>query len=119
MKIALTDLGERLQQLRKSLDLSQSDLATTLQVGQNLISRLENGLGGSLDVLLLLINFYSDHFQLYSLFSEQFEVIKKSDAVSQMSTFTSIAVERLKFIQTDLGQQITDVIDILEKEGSY
>ncbi len=99
MKLVLNDIGERLQSLRKALDLSQKDLATALVVGQNQISRLENGIGGSLELLLDLVNFYSDHFYVNQVFAEDFEVIKKSDVLPQMGTFNSIAVERLKLLK--------------------
>jgi len=118
MKLTLTDLGERLQMFRKAMDISQKDLAATLEVQQNQISRLENGIGGSLEMLLQLIGFYGEHFHLNSIFSEDFEVIKKSEGLPHLSTFNSIAIERLKLLQTDVSGQITDIIDILEKERS-
>jgi len=119
MKLNLHDLGERLQLLRKGLDLSQKDLAATLETHQNQISRLENGIGGTLELLVQLLNFYSDHFHISFIFSDEFEVIKRSEPLSHMSTFNSIAIERLKILQTDVNGQITDIIGIMEKESSF
>ena len=117
MNITLPELGERLQMLRKALDLSQKDLAASLEVGQNQISRLENGIGGSLELLLQLLNFYGKNFLICFIFSEQFEVIKKTDDLPVSNTFNSIAVERLKLLQTDFAEQITDIISIMETTG--
>lgn len=114
MNLVLTDLGERLQMLRKALDLSQKDLAATLEVGQNQISRLENGIGGSIELLLQLFNFYGQHFHISLLLSEQFEVIKKGESLSVRNSYNSIAIERLKLMQTEFSDQITDVIKVLE-----
>jgi len=119
MKLTLPELGERLQMLRKALDLSQKDLAANLETHQNQISRLENGLGGTLELLIELLNFYSGHFHIGLLFSDEFEVIKKSEPLSHMSTFNSIAVERLRLLQTDFSDQITEVIGIMEKERAF
>jgi transcriptional regulator with XRE-family HTH domain len=119
MNLTITDLGERLQMLRKAMELSQKELAATLEVQQNQISRLENGIGGTLEMFLQLINYYGEHFHLHSMFSEEFEVIKKSENLSQPLVYNSIAVERLKLLKTEFSDQITDIISIIEKEGSF
>ena len=114
--LTLSDLGERLQMLRKALELSQKDLAATFEVNQNFISRFENGKGGSIEFLFTLFNFYRGHFHLNSMLSDEFEIVKKSDPNSEISTFHSIAVERLKILQSDFGQEITEIIQIIEKQ---
>lgn len=116
MKLDLNNVGERLQQLRKALDISQLELATNTNLNQNQVSRLENGSGGSLEGLFNLINFYSDHFHMNTVFSESFEPVKKSDAPPQVSNRQSVAVEKLKSIHSDLGRELIDVINILENQ---
>jgi transcriptional regulator with XRE-family HTH domain len=121
MKLAITDLGERLLQFRKALDLHQKDLAEKIGLNQNQISRIENGLGGSLESVLEMINFYSEHFHLGPLVSDEFEVIRKSEVISQLSTHNSVAVEKLMIIQNDLGEvgeQISEIIGIIRKEAA-
>ena len=119
MKLTISDLGERLQMYRKTLDLSQKDLAAALESGQqNQISRLENGLGGSLELLLQLVNFYDAHFFTGFLFSEQFEVVRKIEGVPVANTYNSIVVERLKLLQTDITGQISEIIGIMETATS-
>jgi len=115
--LTLIDLGDRLAMLRKAMDLYQKDLAATLNVNQNFISRFENGKGGSIEFLFTLFNFYRQHFHLNTLLSDEFEIIRKDDPDSKPNTFHSIAVERLKILQTDFGQNINEVIEIIEKQG--
>lgn len=115
MKITLADLGERLQTLRKALDLSQKDLAATLEVGQNQISRLENGIGGSLELLLQLFNFYGEHFHIQYLLAESFEVCKKGETMQPKNTYASIALEKLKMLHEEVSEQMNDIISIMEK----
>lgn len=115
MNIILADLGERLQLLRRSLELSQKDLAHTLNVGQNQISRLENGLGGSIDLLLLLINFYDAHFNICHIFKEHFEIVKKGDEMQQTSPYTSIAIERLKMLHSEVNEKMEGIIKVMEQ----
>ncbi|WP_181308806.1 helix-turn-helix domain-containing protein [Rufibacter sp. XAAS-G3-1] len=114
MNLVLVDLGERLQLLRRSLELSQKDLAQTLSVGQNQISRLENGLGGSIDLLLLLINFYDEHFQICNLFKEHFEIVKKGEDEKETDTYNYIALERLKFLKDEVNEKLEGIIKVME-----
>ena len=114
MNLVLADLGERLQLLRRSLELSQKDLALSLNVGQNQISRLETGLGGSIDLLLLLINFYEEHFQICNLFKEHFEIVKKGEAEKETDSYNSIALERLKFLKEEVDEKLQGIIKVME-----
>lgn len=68
MSVSIQELGQRLKLLRKQLDLSQESLAESMGVNQNQISRLENGVGGTIELLLLLFSFYSNHFHVDLLF---------------------------------------------------
>lgn len=115
MNIVLADLGERLQLLRKSLDISQKDLAVTLKVGQNQISRIENGLGGSIDLLLQLFNYYSDFFHISYLFSEQFQVVRKEEVPPGGNPLHDIALEKMKLMKTDIDDQLTSIISLMER----
>jgi len=115
--LTLIDLGDRLAMLRKAMDLYQKDLAATLNVNQNFISRFEKGKGGSIEFLFTLFNFYRQHFHLNSLLSDEFEIVRKDDPDSKLSTFHSIAIERLKILNSDFDQNINEIIELIEKQG--
>lgn len=118
MTLTLAELGERLQTFRKTLGLKQKDVAESITAPQAAISRLEGGIGGSIDLLLDLFNFYGGHFYISSILTKDFEVIKKTDDTSQMNTLDGIAVERLKLMREDVDQQVTDIIEIIEKRAA-
>lgn len=117
MKLNLSEIGERLQTFRKTLGLKQSDVADSLTVPQNAISRFENGLGGSLEMLLNLVNYYDEYFLAYFIFANQFEVIKRGEDILETNAYNSIALERLKVLKDDLSgkmEEITDIINVME-----
>lgn len=118
MNLDIKNLGERIQMLRKAMNLSQKDLGTALGVSANVIqtkiSRLENGDGVSTEFLLQLINYFNDHFHVQYLFAENFEVVKKSDPISQQENpYFNIALERLKAVKKD----VIEIVEIMEKEA--
>ena len=111
-EITLKLLGGRLKEMRKSLDMLQEDVAKHLDVNQNAISRIENGSGGGINVLLKLINFYSVFFVVEHILSPKFEVIKKSDSVDPLE---SVAIERLRLWREEFNGEIEQIINLLEK----
>ncbi len=74
--ISLEELGKRLMQVRECLGLTQKELAEMFNKTQNTISLIENGKSASINTLLPLLTFYSQHIYLNHLFSENFEIIK-------------------------------------------
>lgn len=74
--ISLEELGQRLMQVRECLGLTQKELAEMFNKTQNTISLIENGKSASINTLLPLLSFYSQHIYLNHLFSENFEIIK-------------------------------------------
>lgn len=74
--ISLEELGKRLMQVRECLGLTQKELAEMFNKTQNTISLIENGKSASINTLLPLLSFYSQHIYLNHLFSENFEIIK-------------------------------------------
>ena len=111
MEITLKLLGGRLKEMRKALDMLQEDVAKHLDVNQNAISRIENGAGGGINVLLKLLNFYSDFFVVEHILSPKFEVIKKSDSVPPLE---SVAIERLKLWKEEFNGEVEEIIHLLE-----
>lgn len=74
--ISLEELGRRLMQIRECLGLTQKELADKFNKTQNTISLIENGKSASINTLLPLLSFYSQHIYLNHLFSENFQIIK-------------------------------------------
>ncbi|QNF31358.1 helix-turn-helix transcriptional regulator (plasmid) [Adhaeribacter swui] len=113
MKLTLPEIGERLQTFRKTLGFTQKDIAESLNVQQNAISRFEKGSGGSLELLLDLVNYFDGHFLAYSLFADQFEVIKRGEDVPGNTIYNKIALERLKVLKNDLAEKTEEVAEII------
>jgi transcriptional regulator with XRE-family HTH domain len=110
MEITLRLLGGRLKEMRKALDMHQEDVAQHIDVNQNAISRIENGAGGGINVLLRLLNFYSDFFVVEHILSQKFEVVPKSDDAGPME---SVAIERLKLWQKEFNEEIGEIVHLL------
>ena len=106
MEITLKLLGGRLKEMRKALDMLQEDVAKHLDVNQNAISRIENGAGGGINVLLKLLNFYSDFFVVVHILSPKFEVVRISDTTGPLE---SVAIERLKSLKNQLVKEIENI----------
>lgn len=112
MEITLKLLGGRLKEMRKALDMLQEDVAKHLDVNQNAISRIENGVGGGINVLLKLLNFYGDFFVVEHILSPKFEVVQISDSAGPLE---GVAIERLKLWQKAFNGEIEQIILLLEK----
>jgi transcriptional regulator with XRE-family HTH domain len=106
MEITLKLLGGRLKEMRKALDMLQEDVAKHLDVNQNAISRIENGAGGGINVLLKLLNFYSDFFVVEHILSPKFEVVRRSETTGPLE---SVAIERLRLLKTELVEEIENI----------
>ena len=78
MEITLKILGKRLKEYRIHLGLKQNDIAKMLQINQNAISRIENGICGGIESYLSLINYFSQYFVIDNLFNVHFHVIEKN-----------------------------------------
>jgi transcriptional regulator with XRE-family HTH domain len=89
-------IGDRLKQLRLASNLSQNDIAQKLNTHQNAISRIENGQGGTLDLLFELVNFYSDVFYVGNFFQSNFVVILNSEIDNKELRYKDLIVSLLK-----------------------
>jgi len=112
MEITLKLLGSRLKEMRKSLDMLQGDVAKHLKLNQNAVSRIENGAGGGINVLLKLLNFYSEFFEVEHILSPKFEIVKRSESPKPLE---SVAIERLKLLQQEFNGEIEELILLLGK----
>lgn len=96
--------------MRKAMGMLQGDVAKHLDVNQNAISRIENGAGGGISVLLSLINYYSDFYMVEHILSPKFEVVRRSDAVPPLE---SVAIERLKLWKEEFNVEVEQIIHLL------
>ena len=111
MEITLKLLGGRMKEMRKALGMLQEDVAKHLDVNQNAISRIENGAGGGINVLLKLLNFYGDFFVVEHILSQKFEVLRISGITGPIE---SVPVERLNQWQHQFNGEIEQIIYLLE-----
>jgi len=82
-----------------------------VEVNQNAISRIENGSGGGISILLKLLNYYSNFFVVEHILSIKFEVVQISDTTGPME---SVAIERIKLWQQEFNGEIAEIIHLLE-----
>jgi DNA-binding XRE family transcriptional regulator len=99
--------------MRKALDMLQEDVAKHLDVNQNANSRIENGAGGGINVLLKLLNFYSGFFVVEHILSPKFEVVRRPDTTGPLE---SVAIERLKLWQKEFNGEIEGIIHLLSEK---
>lgn len=58
----LTEFGKRVQAVREIiLNMNQSELAEKINISQVLLSRLERGIGGNINVVFDLVNYLYSH----------------------------------------------------------
>ena len=93
------------------MEMLQEDFDKYLDVNQNAISRIENGSGGGISILLKLLNYYSNFFIVEHILSTKFEAVQISDTIGPMG---SVAIERLKLWQKDFNGEIAQIIHLLE-----
>lgn len=113
MNIALSDIGEKLGSFRKTLSLSQKDVAAAMGVHQTQISKLENGEGGSIELLLQVLNYYGTTYQVRFVFADEFEIILNASGSVLTSPYNSIAVEKLSLLGEEVHAQLVEVKKLL------
>jgi transcriptional regulator with XRE-family HTH domain len=88
--VSLKELGSRLKQIRSYLGLSQKDLAEKSQCNQVAISRLENGIGGTIIGLTSILSFYSQYIYINYVFAEKFYLISTDNQEASRSNLDSV-----------------------------
>jgi transcriptional regulator with XRE-family HTH domain len=72
----MQEFGKRVQAIREQvLNMSQSELAEKINTSQVLLSRIENGIGGSINVVFDLVNYLnSKNIAAKEIFGKQFSI---------------------------------------------
>jgi transcriptional regulator with XRE-family HTH domain len=109
----LIEFGKRVQAIReKVLKMNQSQLAEKINTTQVLLSRVENGIGGNINVVFDLINYLNSRkIPAKEIFGEHFSV----DLLSEDSTNSSIntQIEALKELQKKMNADFEKILLLL------
>lgn len=104
-------LGERLQLLRKKLDLTQQQVSDDLNITRNKLSRSESGDSVSLDDFLLQADYYEKklHPITFNILAVDFQLFDNTaPAINQ------VAIERLALLNTNMTKEINAISEQLK-----
>ena len=107
----MIEFGRRVQMIRENvLSMNQSELAKKINTTQVLLSRLERGIGGSINVVFDLINYlYSRNIAAKEVFSEHFSL----DFVTKNSNDPATINIQLEELVRELQKTINGDMDKL------
>ena len=107
----MIEFGKRVQAVReKILDMNQSELAEKINTSQVLLSRIERGIGGNINVVFDLINYlYSRNIAAKEIFGEHFSL----DLVSQNSNNTNVVNTQIEALVKELQKTMSEDFDKL------
>ena len=107
----MIEFGKRVQAVReKILDMNQSELAEKINTSQVLLSRIERGIGGNINVVFDLINYlYSRNIAAKEIFGERFSL----DLVSQNSNNTNVVNIQIEALVKELQKTMSADFDKL------
>ncbi len=107
----MIEFGKRVQAVReKILDMNQSELAEKINTSQVLLSRIERGIGGNINVVFDLINYlYSRDIAAKEIFGEQFSL----DLVSQNSNNSNVVNAQIEALVKELQKTMSEDFDKL------
>lgn len=116
-QISQIEIGERVKKLRNNLNLTQTELALSVDKkwNQEMISRLERGIGIKLENFVKLLNFFSEHFFIDSIISERFVIIKKTKKNPKVkeAVYLKLVIEDLRKLT---NQKIDEWMSLNESE---
>ena len=108
-------LGKRLKMLRNELGYNQKKIQEKIGIAQGTLSLIENGKGGSLNIFIKLLNFYSRHFNLTGIFSDEFKAKIKG---SEKNLFYPMQVlEEVNELETVLSKKLLNLKSIVDGDN--
>lgn len=107
----MEEFGKRVQLMRENvLQMTQSELAEKINITQVLLSRLERGIGGNINVVFDLVNYlYSRNIAAKEIFGERFTL----DLVTQNSNSPNTINTQIEALVKELQKTMSGDFDKL------
>ena len=107
----MIEFGKRVQAVRENiLKMNQSELAEKINISQVLLSRLERGIGGNINVVFDLVNYlYSRNIAAKEIFGKRFSL----DLVTQNSNSPNTINTQIEALIKELQKTMSDDFDKL------
>ena len=96
------------------LNLKQTELETKTNLSQNTISKVENGLGGSLEAFLTLLNFYAKHFNINNILNKDFSIVKESLEQQTSKSYNALALMKLTALEDKIHIKFDEIKEVLK-----
>jgi predicted transcriptional regulator len=117
----LIEFGKRVLMVREEvLEMNQTELAEQLQVTQNLISRLETGVGGNINIIFEFLNFLKRRkLAAHMIFRDPFDIklLSKSPRIKDSGENMLTTLIELKESASKDHEKIILLLDwLLEKK---
>lgn len=108
----MKEFGKRVQMVREQvLGMSQMELASKIHTTQALLSRVERGLGGSINVLFDLVNYLnSRNIAAKEIFSKKFSI----DSITQVPVTEKAVTSQLQGLVKELQKSMNKDFDQLQ-----
>lgn len=109
-------IGKRLKEVRKYFDKTQKEIADTLEMDQNVISRIESGKNVSGNAWLTLLHYYSKFIRIDALFSDNFDLlINNSKDLIKPFHVESIFLDKMEIIINQLDSASKQLKEMTKK----
>ncbi|MEO6836797.1 MAG: helix-turn-helix transcriptional regulator [Ginsengibacter sp.] len=111
----MVEFGRRVQMIRENvLKMNQSELAEKINTTQVLLSRLENGIGGNINVVFDLVNYlYSKNIAAKEVFSKQFSIDLVTTNSNDPATINIQLEELVKELQNTINEDMDKLLFLL------
>ena len=111
----MIEFGLRVQMIRENvLKMNQSELAEKINTTQVLLSRLERGIGGNINVVFDLVNYlYSKNIAAKEVFSEHFSLDLVTKNSNDPATINTQIEELVKELQRKMNGDMDKLLLLL------
>ena len=111
----MIEFGRRVQMIRENvLKMNQSELAEKINTTQVLLSRLERGIGGNINVVFDLVNYlYSKNIAAKEVFSEHFSLDLVTKNSNDPATINTQIEELVKELQRTMNGDMDKLLLLL------